>query len=76
MRGRFTLTRFDRLEAAFGNYRFPASQRRYNVAPTTDVFVKRNDDTRDVVGMRWGLVPSWAKNLTIGNRLINASDKT
>ena len=72
MCGRFTLSRFDRLEKAFGEYRFPVSQQRYNVAPATDVFVKRNDDTREVVGMRWGLVPSWAKDLAIGNRLINA----
>jgi putative SOS response-associated peptidase YedK len=48
---------------------------RYNIAPTQDVPVVRL--TRDGTGpelimARWGLVPFWADDLKIGNRLINA----
>ena len=43
--------------------------RRYNVAPTQDVAVVRPaaDGGREAVMMRWGLVPSWAKDLAIGS---------
>src|SRR5262249_22964813 len=50
---------------------------RYNVAPSQDVPVVRNrhenDGTgRELVMMRWGLVPFWAKDAKIGYRCINA----
>ncbi len=52
---------------------------RFNVAPTQPVLViaRRGDDQKRLLGqMRWGLVPSWAKDISIGNRMINArSDK-
>ncbi len=56
----------------------------YNVAPTKDVHVVRWKKERDPEGrptgeghrelsvVRWGLVPSWAKDLSVGNRLLNA----
>jgi putative SOS response-associated peptidase YedK len=49
----------------------------FNVAPTKDVFAvleRVHDDTlvRRLRLVRWGLVPSWAKDLAIGNRMINA----
>ena len=56
----------------------------YNVAPTKDVHVVRTKRERDAEGsptgaghrelrvVRWGLVPSWAKDTSIGNRLLNA----
>lgn len=51
---------------------------RYNVAPTqtVPVVVQRDDGEREMVQMRWGLVPSWAKDEKIGNRLINARSET
>jgi putative SOS response-associated peptidase YedK len=51
---------------------------RYNVAPTQQVPIIRvlrtNPDTkeRQLVPMRWGLIPSWADDPAIGNRMINA----
>jgi putative SOS response-associated peptidase YedK len=53
---------------------------RYNVAPTLDVYavaVRRrrepeNGPRRALGTFRWGLVPSWAKNPSVGNRMINA----
>lgn len=49
---------------------------RYNIAPTQDVAVVTDPESRDVSLFRWGLVPSWAKDLSIGNRLINARAET
>lgn len=56
----------------------------YNVAPTKDVYVVRTKKERDPEGaltggahrelraVRWGLVPSWAKDVSVGNRMLNA----
>jgi putative SOS response-associated peptidase YedK len=49
---------------------------RYNIAPTQTVAVVRNDNERKVEMFRWGLVPSWAKDLSIGSRLINARSES
>ena len=53
-------------------------QPRYNGAPTQDFVVCRLDDTgnRTAAKLRWGLVPSWSKDLKIGARLINARTET
>jgi putative SOS response-associated peptidase YedK len=45
----------------------------YNVAPTNDIYVVyESGEARRVEPMRWGLVPSWAKDISIGARMINA----
>ncbi len=52
---------------------------RYNAAPTQDLpIVRRNASggDRELVMLRWGLVPSWAKDIKIGSRLINARAET
>ena len=51
---------------------------RYNVAPTQEVSVVRptDGDGRELARMRWGLVPSWAKDIGIGAKLINARGET
>lgn len=49
----------------------------YNVAPTRKVFTVLEDgETRVVEQLRWGLVPFWAKDAAIGNRMINARAET
>ena len=49
----------------------------YNVAPTRDVWTVFDDgETRRLDLARWGLVPFWAKDLSIGNRMINARAET
>ncbi|MDR1442878.1 MAG: SOS response-associated peptidase [Bifidobacteriaceae bacterium] len=57
----------------------------WNVAPTSQVAVVREtrqngrgpqDVSREVRGARWGLVPSWAKDLSVGGRFINARSET
>jgi len=50
---------------------------RYNVAPTQIVPVIINNGSRNELRlMRWGLVPYWAKEMSIGNKLINARIET
>ncbi len=49
---------------------------RYNIAPTQDVPVITNEGARRIERMRWGLVPFWAKDIKIGNRMINARGET
>src|SRR6266498_2244384 len=50
----------------------------YNIAPMTDVPVVRvnANGERELVRMRWGFVPRWAKDTSIGNRMINARGET
>lgn len=51
---------------------------RYNIAPTQDIAaIRRNGDgAGEFVMLRWGLVPFWAKDPAIGNRMINARAET
>jgi len=49
----------------------------FNVAPTSQVFVVlATGETRRVDTARWGLVPSWAKDVSIGAKMINARAET
>ena len=48
----------------------------YNIAPTQISPVLLNDGKRKVKPMFWGLVPSWAKDKTIGAKMINARSET
>jgi putative SOS response-associated peptidase YedK len=78
MCGRFTLIlEPDAIQQEFDLGRVPAELTpRYNVAPTQPVAVVRSAESRDVELLRWGLIPSWAKDMDIGNRLINARSET
>jgi putative SOS response-associated peptidase YedK len=51
---------------------------RYNIAPTQDIaaICLDEDGGRKLKSLRWGLVPSWAKDPAIGNRMINARAET
>ena len=44
----------------------------YNIAPTQEVLTVVGGDARHGGFMRWGLIPHWAKNASIGSRMINA----
>ena len=80
MCGRFTQQRPSaELAALFGAEDLADSPgERYNLAPQQLglVVVERDDLRRAIVPYRWGLVPSWAKDARIGNRLINARAET
>ena len=78
MCGRFTLTvEPGQLQEALELGEVPADlQPRYNIAPSQPVPVVTNPETRQVELYRWGLIPSWAKDPKIGNRMINARAET
>ncbi|MGB8980977.1 MAG: SOS response-associated peptidase [Anaerolineales bacterium] len=78
MCGRFTLT-VDPAEAqeVFSRFTFPEKfAPRYNIAPSQPVLVIPNDDQNTADFFVWGLIPMWAKDPAIGNRLINARGET
>lgn len=64
--------------ALFGVDGALAVEPRYNIAPTQFVAAIRDDAERqrELVMLRWGLVPFWAKDPAIGNRMINARAET
>lgn len=81
MCGRFTLTapvdvlldRFD-VEFFLEQEEYLPS---YNVAPSQSVLAVINNGQHNRMGfLRWGLIPPWAKDLTIGNKMINARAET
>ena len=80
MCGRFTLkAKPEAVAAAFELPEIPLLGPRYNVAPTQGVAAVRLDaetSTRRCDLLRWGLVPSWADDPAIGNRMINARAET
>ena len=50
---------------------------RYNIAPSQSVpVVIAGEQQSEIHAMRWGLIPSWAKDPALGNRLINARAET
>ena len=78
MCGRFTLsTPASKLIEIFSVLRFPELTPRFNIAPTQLVIcIRQSEGERTAAPLRWGLVPSWAKDLSIGNRMINARSET
>jgi putative SOS response-associated peptidase YedK len=78
MCGRFKLVTLDEEAAAEFGVPFVPPNPRYNIAPTQSSPVVRVAATggREWADLRWGLVPSWAKDLSIGSRMINARSET
>ena len=79
MCGRFTLTADIQTVAQAFHATAPSSLQtmpRYNVAPTQDVVAVINNGSRHLEMLRWGLVPSWAKEESVGTRMINARAET
>src|SRR5215470_17819731 len=80
MCGRFA--RATELDAVLRLLRFDTSELtelhpRYNVAPSQAVAALRIEDGhRALVNLKWGLIPSWAKDAKIGYSLINARSDT
>lgn len=75
--GRITLTTPPDLLADEIGLTLPAGLApRYNIAPTQPVLVVPNREPRSAGLVRWGLIPSWARDPRIGSRLINARAET
>ena len=83
MCGRYTLTRPGDLLTELGVETTEPLSARYNIAPTQQVPVVRAaspetspETSRELVHLKWGLIPFWAKDVKIGNRMINARSET
>jgi len=80
MCGRYTITiSFEEMMHRFAidGVAPPYHKPRYNVAPFQHVPAIVGDGRRNRIGeLRWGLVPSWAKDDKIGSKMINARAET
>ncbi len=79
MCGRFVLTTdADSLRQQFQVADVAPVVSRYNIAPTQEIaaICQTGDGYRHLKTVRWGLIPHWAKDITIGNKLINARSET
>lgn len=78
MCGRFTQrVPAARLRREFKLKELPHVEVRYNIAPTQNILaVRQAADEREAVYLKWGLIPSWTKDSSIGSRLINARSET
>ena len=78
MCGRYMLTRDAKSLAE--EFAIVAPERlspRYNIAPTQPTLIVREEEKRRVAALvRWGLVPFWADDIAIGQRMINARAET
>ena len=78
MCGRFSLTKEEaEIEKRF-NARFYSNDlvKRYNVAPSQLANVITDNNRTEIQLLKWGLIPSWAKDKTIGHKMINARSET
>lgn len=78
MCGRFTLrTPKERIKQEFQLQEEPLVEARFNIAPTQSILaVRQIEDEREVALLKWGLIPSWAKDDSMSARLINARSET
>jgi putative SOS response-associated peptidase YedK len=79
MCGRFSLTIAEQLTITIRfnlkriNYELKP---RYNIAPTEEIPIIRNDLPDVLVGASWGLIPHWAKDEKMSFKMINARAET
>ena len=79
MCGRYSLTTpLDALRSLFDFESLLNLPPRYNIAPTQEAAVVRTSDVggRELAMPRWGLIPSWSKEASMGAKLINARSET
>ncbi len=79
MCGRFAFySPSEAVAALFGVTQSAEVKPRYNIAPTQYIAAIRKDEHQalELTMLRWGLVPFWAKDPSIGNRMINARSET
>lgn len=78
MCGRYTLSyKAEELQLSLGITDVPQGwEARYNIAPTQPIPAIINEKQRNIEYLYWGLVPSWAKDISIGSKMINARSET
>jgi putative SOS response-associated peptidase YedK len=76
MCGRFTLDPTTKFYERFKVANRLDLTARYNIAPSQDVPVIIRNSPNRIEMMRWGLIPHWAKDESIGYKMINARAET
>lgn len=78
MCGRFSnRTSEEKIKKEFKVEEVPYFEARYNIAPTQKILgIRQESGEREATTFKWGLVPSWAKDTSMGARLINARSET
>jgi putative SOS response-associated peptidase YedK len=77
MCGRFTLTHdINTIARVFHVAPSLQTSPRYNIAPSQSIVTVMSNGEAHLEMLRWGLIPSWAKEESIGNRMINARAET
>lgn len=79
MCGRFSLSQPKKIKAKIVNssqFVIDSLKPRYNIAPSQQIAAILNEPERKIVPLKWGLIPSWAKDPSIGARMINARAET
>lgn len=66
----------NQLQQAFALTNMPQFAPRFNVAPTQMLPIITNDNPHEALLLRWGLIPSWAKDESMGSKMINARSET
>lgn len=79
--GRFTLTvTFEEIMDRFEIQSFLEEENyspSYNISPSQSVLAVINDGKSNRMGfLKWGFIPSWAKDMSMGNKMINARAET
>lgn len=75
MCGRFSFADFEGIEERF-QIETPTLKPNYNVAPSQEVAMILNNGSNHLALFKWGLIPYWAKDPSIGHKLINARAET
>jgi len=75
MCGRFSIAEFEGIEERF-QIEPPDLKPNYNVAPSQDVPVILNNGSNQLALFKWGVIPFWAKDPSIGHKMINARAET
>ena len=78
MCGRYTLINLAAVTQAFPwiIQPIPEQPARYNIAPTQPILAVANNRADRFEHFHWGLIPSWSKDPSVGNRMINARAET
>ncbi len=79
MCGRFSLTKPKKIKAKdlkIKQEEVDLLKPRYNIAPSNNIAAILKGGERHIETLRWGLIPSWSKDETIGARMINARAET
>ncbi|WP_224962421.1 SOS response-associated peptidase [Geomonas subterranea] len=79
MCGRFTAHfSSDELAMVYGVDPLTVGAPRYNICPTQQILAVRQGQSgnRAASSLRWGLVPHWAKDLSVGAKMTNARSET